>query len=118
MIWSDDQEREAQGAGHTVELGAVHRLTDGDTAMSPTCHRIPRHTIVDREVPGRLGGRQIRNAHGGHPAQVYKVPHHCPQGGVGEALGTNVSQPGALGEATDGSAMDNRAEDGRCLTSR
>ena len=51
-------------AGQTVELGAVHCLPDGDHAMSPTRHRIPRHLTADRKTAGRLGGRPSWDARG------------------------------------------------------
>ena len=34
-----------RGAGQTVELGAVHCLSDGDPETSPTCYRIPGHPL-------------------------------------------------------------------------
>ena len=95
-----------------MELRAIHCLPDSDPATSRTCHRIPRHPTEDREAAGRLGGRQIWDARGGHPAHVQTVHHFQLQGGVCGAPGTDVSQYGASGESSDGGAVDNREGDG------
>ena len=53
-----------------MELGAVHRLSDGDPAMSSTCNRIPGHTLGHRKETGRLGGGEAFDAGGRHVASV------------------------------------------------
>ena len=39
-----------------MELGAVHRLSDGDPAMSPSCQRIQGNPPANLKATGRLGG--------------------------------------------------------------
>ena len=99
-----------------MELVAVHRLPDGDLETIPTYHCIPCHPTADREATGRLGGRQMWDARGGHPAHVRRVSHRRPQVVVGRTPGTDISYPGALGGAAEGGAMDNREGDGWCPT--
>ena len=70
-----------------VELGAVHRLSDSDTEMSPSCHRIPVNMTEDLEEAGRLGGRVLWDAGGGYPVHVCAIPNLRPQRGVRGAQG-------------------------------
>ena len=91
-----------------MEIGAVRRLSDGDPATSPTCHRIPGHPLEHRKDTGRLGGGEAFDAGGRHVASVWGITHRRPEGGYGGAPGTNISQPGALQEAPDDGAVDNR----------
>ena len=74
--------RAAQVAGQTVELRAVHRLSDGDPATSPTCHRIPSNPTKDREATERLEGRAPRDVGGGDPVYVRTIPNRRMQRGV------------------------------------
>ena len=67
--------RDAQGAGQTVELGAVHCLSYGDLATSSTRHRIPINPSEDQEEAGCLGGREPWDVGGGDPAHVSAIPH-------------------------------------------
>ena len=39
----------AWGAGQTVELRLVHRLSDGNPETIPSCHHIPRNLTEDQE---------------------------------------------------------------------
>ena len=39
-----------------MELGAVHRISDGDPATRTSCHRIPGDPPANRKTAGRLGG--------------------------------------------------------------
>ena len=66
------------GAGQTVELGAVHLLSDGDPATSPTFHHIPCHQTENREATRRLGGRQTCYFGREYSTHVLRVPHLCP----------------------------------------
>ena len=43
------------GAGQTMELVAVHHLSDGDPATILTCHHIPGHLLAHRKDTERLG---------------------------------------------------------------
>ena len=74
--------RSAWGTGQTVELGAVHCLSEGDSATSPTCHRIPSNLTEDREANWRLGGRVPQDVDGGYPAHVRTITSWCLQRGV------------------------------------
>ena len=95
-----------RGAVRTVELGAVHCLSDGDPATSPTCHHIPCHQMEDQEAPKHLGGRKKCHAGRGYCVHVRRVPHCRPERGDGRAPGANVPQPGAPQEAPDGGEVD------------
>ena len=61
-----------------VELGAIHRLSDGDVSESPPCHGIPGHPTADRQKIGRVVDGKLRNAGGGHVEVLNSVPHRCP----------------------------------------
>ena len=95
------------GTGQTVELGAVHRLSDSDPATSPTCHRIPGHPSAHQKDTGSLGGGEAFDAGGGHALSMWGIHHSRPEGGDGAAPGTNIPQPGAPWEAPDDGAVDN-----------
>ena len=99
-----------------MELGAVHRLSDGDPATRLTCHRIPGHPSAHRKAAGLLGRGEAFHAGGGHAAIVQGIYHRLPKGGDGGALGTNLPQPGAPWEALDGGAVDYRTGDERSPT--
>ena len=75
------------GAGQTVELGAVHRLSDGDPATSPSCQQIPGHLSAHRKAAGRLGGEEAFHAGRGHAASVRRILHFRPEGGDGGSPG-------------------------------
>ena len=96
-----------------MELGAFHHLSDGDPAMSPTCHCIPGYPSLHWKETGRLGGGEAFDVGGRHIASVWGIPHCRPEGGHGGAPGTNIPQPGAPWEAPDGGAVDNRTGDRR-----
>ena len=66
------------GVRQAVELGAFHRLLDGDAPEIPPCHRIPGHPPTDREAIGRLVGRATHNDRGGHIVLLHAVPHRRP----------------------------------------
>ena len=78
-----------------VELGAVHRLPDGDPATSPPRHHIPCDPAPDREEVGCLGARQAFNACRGHPQVLRGLSDRRPERGDGGAPGTDIPQPGA-----------------------
>ena len=94
-----------------MELGAVYLLSYGDPATRPTCHRIPGHPSAYREETGRLGGEEALDSGGRHVASVWGIPYRRPEGGDGGTPGKKIPQPGALREAPDGGAMDNRTGD-------
>ena len=96
-----------------MEIGAVHRLSEGDPATSLICHRIPGHLLAHRKETGRLGGGGSFDAGGGHVASVWGIPHRRLEGGDVRAPGTNIPQPSAPWEALDSGAVDNRMGDGR-----
>ena len=64
-----------------MELGAVHRLSEGDLSKRPTCHRIQRNPEADQEEAQNLGIRQTRDAGGGDSAHLHKITHHLPKRG-------------------------------------
>ena len=68
--------------------------------------------MADREPAEHLGGQPSWDACGGHPAHMQTVPRRRPQGVVHEAPGSDLPQPGAPKEATDGSVMDHGEGDG------
>ena len=70
----------AGGARQAVELGGFHCLSGGDAPEGPPCHGIPGHPSTDLEALGRLGGRAIRNARGGHIEVMHTVHHRRPPG--------------------------------------
>ena len=84
----DSRGRAQGGAGKTVEHGAVHRLSDGDLATSPTCHCIPGHLSEHRKETGSLGGGESRDAGGRHVTDVRGIPYRHSEGRDGGAPGT------------------------------
>ena len=88
--------RVAGGAGPALELGAVHRLPDGDPTTSPPRHRISCDQTPDGEAARVLGGRQACNPCRRHPQVVRGIPNRRPEGGDGGAPGSDLPQPGAL----------------------
>ena len=78
------------GVGQTVELGAVHRLSDGDPAMIPSCNCIPGNPPANRKAAGRLGGGKSFHSVRGHAASVRGVSNRRPEGGDGGAPSSNL----------------------------
>ena len=70
-----------QGTGQTVELGAVHCLSDGDPETILLRHRIPSNPTEDQEEAGRLEVRLTWDTDIGYPAHVRAIPNRHPYRG-------------------------------------
>ena len=101
------------GAGQAVELGALHRLSDGGGPEGPPCHSIPGYLEKNWETPRCVGGGPVRDASEGHAEVIHLVPHCRPPGRNRRAQGQDLSWLGAPRYTPDGGEVDHRAQEGR-----